>query len=164
MFSSVLRYMTSRPKGMGQINANLNELIRSSVCMEEIQKNKQDTLKHYLDLSNTCARVVWLDFKTGPITYSLLVPTGYFAHNQCLCTWPWNLLYFSQKWKCWLGNEQTEFKALPTTPEKILEAEVLTRFRTGNHKTLAFKIRIWVNKSLSGKRWKHCNRLLLCKG
>lgn len=56
--------------------------------MEEIQKNKQDTLRHYLDLLNTCARVLCLDFKTIPTTCSFLVPTGCFAHNDIICAWP----------------------------------------------------------------------------
>ena len=67
--------------------------------MQDIQTNKQDTSRHYLNLLNTCSRVLCLDFKNIPITCSLLVPTGYFAHNHVICTWPRDLLHFSQKVK-----------------------------------------------------------------
>lgn len=57
MFGSVLKYMTSRPKGLGWINANLNESI---TLWKGYKTNKPGSLRCYLNLVNTCARMLCL--------------------------------------------------------------------------------------------------------
>lgn len=60
MFGSVLKCMTSRPKGLGWINANLNQSI---TVWQGYKRSKPGSLRCYLNLVNTCARMLYLALK-----------------------------------------------------------------------------------------------------
>lgn len=73
-------------RGWGWINTDLNETL--SVWRDT--KEHARHLRHYLDLLNTCARVLYLDFKNISFAHFLLVPTGCFADKYVTCTWSWD--------------------------------------------------------------------------